>query len=175
MELFWSIVINVIIGLAIFYLLIIIVDVGFVVSFRSIMKKHDHDISVILTNKKDNLTKLIPLLSEHGVKMDKKNVDNFTNFDLARINNQDNQQAKQARDELTLLSDYFLALCYEHSAVNESADFLFIDRTLKDIDRVYRQHILMYNADVLGYNYWINFFLTRYIYKIFRIKEKEII
>ena len=175
MDLFWSIVINVLIAIAIFYLLIVIVDVSFVLSFRSIMKNHDHDISIILTNKKDNLVKLIPLLNEHGVKVDKKKADELTLFDLSRINNQNSKEAKKAREELTLLGDYFLSLCYENDKVNDTNDFLLIDNNLKDIERVYRQHVLMYNADVLGYNYWISFFLTRYIYLILRIKKKDII
>ena len=123
MELFLSILINVLIAIAIFYVLIIIVDVGFVLSFRSIMIHHDHDISVILTNKKDNLAKLIPLLNKHGVKMEKKNVDSLNNFDMGRINNKNHEEAKKARDELTLLADYFLSLCYENQKVVKTMIF----------------------------------------------------
>lgn len=175
MDLVWSIVINTVIALAIFYLLIVIVDIGFMMSFRSIMKHHDHDLSIILTNKRDNTSKLIPLLTANGVKMDKRIVEALNNFDLTRIAHQDGEDAKNAREELTLMTEYFLGLCRDNDKIYQDEEYLLIENNLTEIDRVYREHVTMYNADVLGYNFWVNFVLTRYIYLIFRVKKKDII
>ena len=46
---------------------------------------------------------------------------------------------------------------------------------VEEAEKLYRQHVVLYNADVLGYNFWISFFLTRYIYKILKRKTKDII
>ena len=85
------------------YLLILIVDISFVVSFSSIMKHHAHDLTVILTNKRDNLARLSEILTANGVKLDKKKVENIHNFDVKRIDTQDGEDAKAARNELTSL------------------------------------------------------------------------
>ena len=75
MKLFLSIVLNTVIALAIIYLLIVIMDVTFVISFSSIMRHHANDLTVILTNKRDNLAKLADFLLSQGIKLDKKKVE----------------------------------------------------------------------------------------------------
>lgn len=169
MRLFLTILLNTFIATAIIYLLIIILDVSFVVSFSSIMKHHAHDLTVILTNKRDNLTKLVEVLVNQGTKLDKKKVDQLHNFDLKRIETHDGEDARLAREELTSLSDYFLSI----EAKNENEEYYRAVENINELEKVYRHHLMMYNADVLGYNFWIAFFPTRFIYLILRFKPKE--
>ena len=75
MELFLLILRNTAIALVGTYLVFVLLDVIFVISFSSILSQHDHDLSLILTNKKDNLDKLVALLNKHGVKLEKKKVE----------------------------------------------------------------------------------------------------
>ena len=169
MRLFLTIILNTFIATAIIYLLIIILDVSFVVSFSSIMRHHAHDLTVILTNKRDNLTKLVEVLVNQGTKLDKKKVDQLHNFDLKRIETHDGEDARLAREELTSLSDYFLSI----EAKNENEEYYRAVENINELEKVYRHHLMMYNADVLGYNFWIAFFPTRFIYLILRFKPKE--
>ena len=173
MKLFLSIVLNTVIAIAIVYVLILIVDISFVISFSSIMKHHAHDLTVILTNKRDNLIKLAELLSSKGSKLDKKKLEQLNNFDLKRIENHDGEDAKAARSELASLNEYLLSVSEQNEKINEDNDYLRIMENLNELENVYRHHLMMYNADVLGYNFWIAFFPTRFIYLILRLKKKE--
>lgn len=169
MKLFLTIVLNTVIAIAIIYLLILIVDISFVCSFSSIMKHHAHDLTVILTNKRDNLVKLADHLSSKGVKLDKKKIDKLSTFDIKRIEELDSDDAKKAREELTSLNDYFFSICDQ----NIDSECQKILENLNELEKVYRQHLMMYNADVLGYNFWIAFTPTCFIYKILKLKSKE--
>ena len=173
MKLFLTIVLNTVIAIAIVYVLILIVDISFVCSFSSIMKHHAHDLTVILTNKRDNLIHLAELLNKSGVKLDKKNVDSLHNFDIKRIENHDGEDAKAAREQLTSLNEYFLSACEQDDLRDESGEIQKIIANLNELETVYRHHLMMYNADVLGYNFWISFFPTRFIYLIFKLKPKQ--
>ena len=173
MELFLIILRNTAIVIAIIYLLIIIVSVSFVWSFRSIMSHHNHDITVILTNRRDNYIKLADLINKSGVKLDKKQVEVLNNFDLKRIETQDGEDAKLAREELTSLGEYLVMTATANEASLNNEEYQNVMANINELDKVYRQHLMMYNADVLGYNFWINFFPTRFIFKILRFKKKD--
>ena len=173
MELFLIILRNVFIAIAILYLIVLIVGVTFVWSFASIMSHHNHDITVILTNRRDNLIKLVGLLSSSGIKTDKKKIDGLRNFDLKRIENQDGEDAKNARDELTSYQDYLLSVYNDNQSVVKEDDYQLVLNNIYELEKVYRHHVMMYNADVLGYNFWINFLPTRFIFKLLRFKRKD--
>ena len=173
MELFLIILRNVAIAIAILYTLILIVSISFVWSFASIMSHHSHDITVILTNKRDNFIKLANLMNSSGVKLEKKQLDALNGFDLKRIEKQDGEDAKLAREELTSLGEYFLLMATANETSLNSEEYFHIMTNINELEKVYRQHLMMYNADVLGYNFWINFFPTRFIFKIFRLKKKD--
>ena len=175
MELFLLILRNTAIVFAGVYLLFVVLDVIFVVSFSSILSHHDHDLSLILTNKKDNIDNLVALLNKHGVKFDKKKLEELSNFDLKAIEHQDGEEAKNARDLLTSISEYFLYVARDNEKVSNDPEFFEISMNLEELEKIYRQHVIPYNADVLGYNFWISFFPTRYIYKILKRKTKDII
>ena len=173
MKVFLSIVLNTFIAIAIVFVLLIIVDVSFVCSFSSIMKHHAHDLTVILTNKRDNLTKLVATLTANGIKLDKKRIDLLQNFDVKRIEKQDGEDAKNARNELTSINDYLLSLCSQVEINKEEEEYQQVLANINELENVYRHHLMMYNADVLGYNFWISFFPTRFIYLILKVKNKE--
>ena len=173
MKLFLAIVLNTFIATLIVFLLIIIVDVSFVCSFSSIMKHHAHDLTVILTNKRDNLIRLAELLNKSGVKLDKKKVESLNNFDLKRIETHDGEDAKKAREELTSYNEYLLSICESTTYKDEDGEIQRVLANISELENVYRHHLMMYNADVLGYNFWISFFPTRFIYLILKFKYKE--
>lgn len=173
MELFLIVLRNIAIAIAIAYALILIVGVTFVWSFVSIMAHHNHDLTVILTTKRDELIKLEELLIEQDIKLDEEKVKALENFDLKRIDNQDGEDAKNARDELTSLSEYLLGVANDQQDLLNNEDYQLIQSNMAELENVYRHHLMMYNADVLGYNFWINFLPTRFIFKILKFKKKD--
>ena len=63
----------------------------------------------------------------------------------------------------------------DNDKVTNDAEFELISGNVEEAEKLYRQHVVLYNADVLGYNFWISFFPTRFIYKILKFKTKDII
>ncbi len=112
-------------------------------------------------------------MNSSGIKLEKKQLDALNGFDLKRIEKQDGEDAKLAREELTSLGEYFLLMATANEANLNAEEYLHITTNINELEKVYRQHLMMYNADVLGYNFWINFFPTRFIFKIFRLKKKD--
>ena len=175
MELAFIILRNITIAIVGLYAIFLVIDIIFVVSFRSILSHHDHDLFLILTNKKDNLDKLAALINKHNIKVDKKQADALANFDLNIIEHQDGEEAKNARELLTSISEYFLYVARDNDKVTNDPEFELISGNVDESEKLYRQHVVLYNADVLGYNFWISFFPTRFIYRILKFKAKDII
>ena len=174
-ELLLLIIRNAAIVIVALYLLAVVFDIIFVASFSSILSRHEHDLYLSLTNKKDNLDRLLALLNKNGVKLDKKTIEPLEKFDLKSIEHQDGEEARVAREQLTLISEYLLLTSRSDKKISESDEFMEINASIDEIEKVYRQHVLLYNADVLGYNFWISFVPTAYIYKILKKKKKDII
>ena len=174
-ELLFLILRNVVIVIAALYLLAVVFDVIFVVSFSSILARHEHDLYLTLVNKKDNLDRLLEFLTKKSVKLDKKSIAPLENFDLKVIEHQDGEEAKKAREDLMLVSEYLLLTSRSDNKIANSEEFMELNANIDEVERVYRQHVLLYNADVLGYNFWISFVPTAYIYKIIKKKKKDII
>ena len=173
MELFLIILRNIVIAIAILYALIVIVSVSFALSFASILSHHNHDLVVILTNKRDNLSKLAALYTTSGIKLDKKTIDSLNNFNLKRIETQDGEDAKKAREELTSYYEYLMSIDISGKKLADEEEYVKILENINELESVYRHHLMMYNADVLGYNFWIKFFPTRYIFLILRFKTHD--
>ena len=173
MELFLIVLRNIAIALVIIYVVILIVGITFVWSFVSIMNHHNHDLTVILTTKRDELIKLAELLTASGLSLEKEKVEALENFNLKRIENQDGEDAKKAREELTSYYDYLIGVFNDSQNIQNIDECQLILSNLNELDNVYRHHLMMYNADVLGYNFWINFFPTRFIFKILKFKKKD--
>ena len=87
----------------------------------------------------------------------------------------DGEEAKKAREMLTSLSEYFLYVARDNDKVTNDAEFELISGNVEESEKLYRQHVVLYNADVLGYNFWISFFPTKFIYIILKFKAKDII
>ena len=174
-ELLLLIIRNAAIVIVALYLLAVIFDIIFVASYSSILSRHEHDLYLTLTNKKDNLDRLLTLLNKNGVKLDKKTIEPLEKFDLKSIEHQDGEEARVAREQLTLISEYLLLTSRSDKKISDSEEFMEINASIDEIEKVYRQHVLLYNADALGYNFWITFVPTAYIYKILKKKKKDII
>jgi len=54
-------------------------------------------------------------------------------------------------------------------------DYIAVKERYAEIDRQYRQSVTLYNADVIGYNYWIRFGWFRWVSKWRKLTNKEVI
>lgn len=62
-----------------------------------------------------------------------------------------------------------------NEALAKHPEYVAIKENYAEIDRQYRQAVILYNADVLGYNYWSHLFWFRPVAKARKMSNKEII
>lgn len=55
------------------------------------------------------------------------------------------------------------------------SEFIGLKKPLVEVDDDYRKAVANYNADVLGYNYWIQVFLWRWVARLARFHPKDVI
>ena len=168
----WLLVIIIIVGI---YLLLLATNVIFVVSFYVIMKKHDRAINIILRSKYDGLKQMVKLLEKNEITISNEikklteEIDNVLLEDL-KVN-----VYEDIKKKLSYLKSLIYSVIEENEQVKETDEFELIDDNISQLDNVYRTNVIMYNADVLGYNYWVRFLPCRYIWLMFRFKLKDLI
>jgi hypothetical protein len=89
--------------------------------------------------------------------------------------NQELPACLEARNDLTYLRNELVLLTNSTENLSKNLELKRAKDAIIEMDANYRTLVAMYNADVLGYNYWINFLPTKYIKYIFKLKEKQII
>ena len=157
------------------WILLLIVNLIFVGSFSSIFKKHKEAIPVILYTKMENIKALISILNQFGLDIDNRLVVILNDIGAHDFDNPGTPQFEKSVNTLSYLKDELFFLASQHPELGDDPDFMLVKQNLIDSDNHYRNTITMYNADVLGYNYWIRFLPCRFIFQIFRVKKKEII
>lgn len=156
-------------------LLFILVDTIFVLSFRGIFKKHNAALGLMLHVKYDNTKKLIECLNKNKVEVPQRYYEALNRIQVSSFNNQDLPECLQARNDLAYLRNELVLLTNSSEALSKHNELKRAKEAIVEMDANYRTLIAMYNADVLGYNYWINFLPTKYLKYIFKLKEKQII
>ncbi len=84
--------------------------------------------------------------------------------------------------ERTTIRSYLLkatqaVLFYGEQSKKLAADteFIGLKKPLVEVDDDYRKAVANYNADVLGYNYWISVILWRWVARLARFHPKDVI
>ncbi len=157
------------------WLLLFIVDMVFVGTFLHIFKKHKKGLIVILYNKLENIKRIISSMKQSGVDVNNKLITMANDIGENDFLEPGSQQYNKSRDVLSYLNDELMFLANKHPELNDNIDFVQAKNYVMESDLSYRNSVTMYNADVLGYNYWIRFLPCRFIFKMFRVKKKEII
>lgn len=157
------------------YLSLIAVDLSFFFSFNQYYKKHKKGLEVVLNMKLENLKRVVDIFKTNKIIIPNELKNKLFAINQEMFKELDSEESKKARDDLSFIRDelFFIASKNDHIQVNE--EYLLAKENILEQDVVFRKYLAMYNADVLGYNYWSNFKPARYIFLIFKIKEKEII
>lgn len=157
------------------YILTVIVALIFVLTFRKIMKGHSKSLAILLAIKFENLKKLVEVMNSLKVQIDEELLNELDKIDTKCFLRPTSEECKTARDSLSNLRDQIMLIATKNPNLNKHNEFNLAKENVLESDKVYRIKLAMYNADVLGYNYWIKFLPTRFIFSIFRCKEKELI
>ena len=170
-----NITLTVIIAIIALWVLFLITDLLFVLFFKTILKKHAKAMTVILNAKFENTKKLYDLFQAYEIPVEEKLLDVLKNIDTKDFDRQDTKEGTEARTMLSYLRDEATFITNRNKSLLDKPDFAIARNNVLELDTQYRSNIAMYNADVLGYNYWISFLPCRFVFKIFKVKKKEII
>lgn len=157
------------------YVLFVGLAIIFILSFRSIFKKHNAALCVMLHTKYDNIMKMVALLKKYKVKVPNEYENILSKIDANSFKDQELPECITARNDLAYLRNELVYLASSREDLTKNLELKRAKDAITEMDANYRTLVAMYNADVLGYNYWINFLLSRYIKFIFKLKEKQII
>lgn len=158
-----------------FYLFLCLIGFIFTCSFKSILKKHTKAITIVLYNKYDLLKKLLNLLNKNKIEIDQKYVDILNNINPQNFKIIEGEEAIKVRNNLCFVRDEIFFVEGNNEILLKHNLFQEWKNNIIETDKNYRNLVIMYNADVLGYNYWINFLPYRLFTKLFKIKSKELL
>lgn len=170
-----NITLTVIIAIVALWLLAFLIAELFILFFKSALRRHSKSMMVLLNAKYENLQKVYDLFKEYNVEVDPKLVETLNKIDVKTFEKQDSKEAEEARNLLAYLRDEANYIANRNKDLLEKPDFAIARNNVLELDIQYRNNIALYNADVLGYNYWIAFLPVRFIFKIFKAKKKDII
>lgn len=157
------------------YLILKIVGFIFVAIFKKILKKHNKGLVVVLKTKYDNIYNIYNILKQLKVNIDSSYFDKLNSIKIEDFENQQSIQCKSSKEIMSFLRDEALFIIKKDENLMKHELIKKWKENLKDVDVLYRNHIAEYNADVLGYNYWIHFLPNRLFFKIIKSKPKDII
>lgn len=161
--------------IAFIYLLLVLTDFLFVTFFSRTLKKHAKAVAVMLQTKFDNIHKLLDLLNKYSISVDYKYVEMLNAINPACFTKVDTPECSTARSSLSFLRDQLLYLVNKDEILPKHSEIKAAIEAITEMDNNYHILIATYNADVIGYNYWIHFLPTRYIFKLAKTQNKQII
>ena len=171
----YEIVIIVIASIIGLWLLLFFVDLIFVLGFFRIFKKHKKAITVVLYTKLENMRKLFSVMKQSGIKIDDRLVKVLNEVNENDFADPSSAEFDKSKNALSYLKDEIMFLANQNPDLNSNIDFIQAKNNISESDLIYRNNVTMYNADVLGYNYWISFVPCGFVFKLFKLKKKQII
>ncbi len=172
----WLLIILFVIGgIIALWILLLIVNLIFFGFFRSLFKKHEKAMTVILYSKLENMEKLFAILKQSGIKIDERLTRVIAEIHVEDFQKPNLDKFEKSKNSLSYLKDEVMFIANQHPDLNSNPDFIQAKNNVLESDAIYRSNVVMYNADVLGYNYWIRFLPCRFIFKMFKVKKKQII
>lgn len=169
------VILFVVLGLITLYLLIVIMDAIFVGSFLGLFDRHKKAMVVCLNLKYDNINKLYAILRSHKVEFDEKFNSLLCEIQRNDFDNPESEACKRSDHNLTFLKDEILYILRREKDLEKHEEIKAAKENVILLDTQYRSRVAVYNADILGYNYWISFFPTRWIWLMFKFRKKDII
>lgn len=172
----WAfIVILVIAGLFALWLLTLIVSSIFVKEFSRRLKNGSSAINMLLAERFEIMTSLIKLAKSHDINISKEDQKSIS-F-LERI--QDFQKLSKNDRDRRVLS--FVHTAHNIISVFDRSEMVNDERytekliEFNDVEESYRQKSAIYNADIIGFNYWVNVPTIKWLFKLFNLRNKDLI
>ena len=171
----WGILIFILLILVAVYLGLLVVNLIFVISFGNMMKRDNRGIRVSLSAKLDILRKAQEVILANGLKLTEKCTHSLRYLDSEDFFEAQLDDFFTATEELTMVEKEISGILFSSRKLSNNDEVELIKSLLKDVNESLKTSVMAYNADVLGYNYWIRFTPCKFIFILFKTKLKRTI
>ena len=171
----WNILIFVLLILAGLYLLTLVVNMVFVISFSNMMRRDNRGIRVSLSAKLDILRKAQEVILANGLKITDKCAHSLRYLDSEDFFEAQTEDFLKATEELAMVEKEISGILFSSRKLAKNDEVELIKSLLKDVNESLKTSVMAYNADVLGYNYWVRFTPCIFIFLLFKVKLKKTI
>lgn len=158
-----------------FYLFLFFVDLVFIGTFSKKLKEHNRALTILLTQKYESLDILLSIYKKNGIKVDSSFLDAYRKIDIIHFENMDTKECIKDRTSLSLLRQELVGMVKNDVDFQKNEEFQICIKMMSTIDEQFRTISASYNADVIGYNYWIRFRPFKYLFIFNHVELKEII
>lgn len=162
-------------SLLIAYILGFLINLAFVNVFLKKFYEHNHALNIILVQKHELISFLMNLIKKYNFEIDEQLVSLFNSIDIKDYEVIGSEKSETARNNIALLKQELLGISKGLEDLLKNSEYKNIVSSLAMVDNQIRYLIVSYNADVIGYNYWINFKPYKYIFILSGVRKKEII
>ena len=171
----WGILIFVLLILVALYLLLLLLNIVFVISFGNMMRRDNRGIRVSLSAKLDILRKAQEVILANGLKLTEKCTHDLKYLDSEDFLEAQKEEFTTSTDELAAVEKEISGILFSSRKLAKNDEVELIKSLLKDVNESLKTSVMAYNADVLGYNYWVRFTPCKFFFLMFKVKLKKTI
>jgi len=171
----WYEILIIILGSIIFiYVLGFIVNLGFVTTFKRKINQHRKAIIIILTQKREALFNLIEIMEKNGLNVDPRYFALLQDIDIKIFEAFYSLEAKKSRETLSYVKQDLIGIANKSASFQKNEEYKLSALSIASLDEQFRYLVAVYNADVIGYNYWIKFKPYAYIFLLNKSEKKDL-
>ncbi len=171
----WDIAILIVIIFAGLYVAALIIFAYQMSQFDKRIAKSLEAIDVLIAQKYDMLRLIGKLFVKHDIKVPVEFVlDVRPDFEKTLLDISPDERAV-IRAFLMRTAQALFYYGEVNSALAANGDYVAIKENYAEIDRQYRQAVVLYNADAVGYNYWSGLLWFRFVAKWRKMTQKDVI
>lgn len=131
-------------------------------------------VDVLLAQKYEVLRLVGKLFKKHNVALPSEFEEELAPHFDERLKEVTGTERTTIRSYLLKATQAVLYYGEQDKALAANPDYISLKKPLTEVDKDYRKAVNIYNADVLGYNYWINVFAWRWVAKAAKMKKKDV-
>ena len=149
-------------------------NIAFIKVFLKKFREHKHALNIALTEKYEVISRLIDLANKNGVTLEQNYLDLFNEIKTIDFVSFETEICEKSKNSLAVLKQEIIGACKNSSSIQNDDEYKNYVEELNMLDNQIRYLVVSYNADVIGYNYWIHFKPFNYIFHLMGVKEKNI-
>ena len=169
----WNILILVLMIIIGLYLLVLIVNLVFVFSFKKMMVRENKAIRVALSAKLDILIKCQEVITSHDIKISEKTTHSLRYLDSEDFLEAQKEEFTQSTSEMADVEKEIGGILSSSRKLANDDEVALLKSLIKDVNESLKNLYMTYNADVLGYNYWVRFPPCIIFFLMFKVKLKK--